>query len=239
MLEFLAAQRFVVAPQVQALLGCSARTAREQLRLLALAGHAERAPIFAGRPSTWQINAAGLRAVGSSLSAPRLQLSSYEHDLGLGWLWLAARNGALGELTSVRSERELRSADLGEQSDRDAVEITPDQRYSTGTDRRHHPDLILETRSQRRIAVELELTPKSRARMRSIMLSFAASPRIDAVLYLVSERQHARSVATDARAAGIGSIVHVQPIRLPIHGAPRFTAPARPASPGAAVGQRA
>jgi hypothetical protein len=57
------------------------------------------------------ITAAGLRALGSTLPTPSLDLHNYEHDIGLAWLWLAARRGTFGPLSEILAERTLRSRD--------------------------------------------------------------------------------------------------------------------------------
>jgi hypothetical protein len=64
-----------------------------------------------------------------------------------------------------------------------------------------------------RVAVELELTGKGRARRDKIMAGYAADPRIDAVLYLVDKPAIARAIQSSARAAGIADEVHVQAFR--------------------------
>ena len=63
-------------------------------------------------PGCYLIERRGLRAIGSHLPAPRaVNRSEYEHDVGLGWLWLAAQRGAFGGLETVTSERQMRSHD--------------------------------------------------------------------------------------------------------------------------------
>jgi hypothetical protein len=101
--------------------------------------------------------------------------------------------------------------------------------YGPGGRRRlHYPDLLLVTPKGKRIAVELELTGKGRARREKILSGYAADPRIDAVLYLVHHRNRllARSIEDSARRAGIGSIVQVQPFRWGTSDRARGAAPA-------------
>jgi hypothetical protein len=218
-LEFLAEHRFAVTPQVQALLGCSARAAREQLRALIGAGHVRSDRIFAGRPSTCRITASGLRAIGSRLAPPRLQLSGYDHDLGLGWLWLAARYGAFGELIAIHSERFMRSHDARSDRSLPAFGVGTGVIGPRGRELRHYADLLLQTRADQHVAVELELTAKSSPRLAGIMLAYASDMRIDAVLYLVPDRRLAARTERAARDAGIAALIHVQPLAGPPHGA--------------------
>jgi hypothetical protein len=224
-LTFLAEHRLGIAPQIGALLECSPRVAQQQLRALGAAGCARSERIFAGRPSTWRITAAGLRAAGSPLTPPRLDLSHYAHDLGLGWLWLAARSGSFGELAALHSERVMRSHDARADARGDVGNdvgvfgVGVGTIGSRGREQRHYPDLLLDTAAGRRIAVELELSGKSALRLASIMLSYAGDTRIDAVLYLVPDRRLAARIAGAAYDAGVAGSVHVQPLTGAIEGA--------------------
>lgn len=220
LLEFLAEHRCAVAPQAQALLGCSPGLARRRLRRLADAGLVRSERIFAGRPSTCRITASGLSAIGSSLAPPRLHLSHYSHDLGLGWLWLAARAGAFGDIAVVYSERSMRSHDARRGATDEPLGAGIGVSTPGGSAQRHYPDLLLETPAGRRIAVELELSGKSPRRLAGIMLSYAADARIDMVLYLVADRRLATRIQRAARDAGIADLVRVQPVVRSIQGGP-------------------
>lgn len=220
MLEFFALQRVVVAPQVQALLGVSARVAQQLLRNIDAGGYAHRERIFAGQEPACRITARGLGAIGSRLSAPKLDLACYQHDVGLGWLWLAARSGSFGPLRELHSEREMRSQDARADREGAAIGIGLGEVGANGRQRLHYPDLLLSTPSGQRIAIELELTGKGRRRLERIMESYAADPRIDAVLYLVADRPLGRRVEQAARTAGIAQLVHVQALAGPPQGAP-------------------
>lgn len=226
-LGFLAEHRVGVAPQVSWLLGCSPRAAQDQLRALAHIGCTRSERIFAARPWTWRITAAGLRAIGSTLAPPSLDLSNYAHDLGLGWLWLAARSGSFGELAAVHSERSMRSHDARATARGDSFGVGLGTIGPRGGEQRHYPDLLLDTRAGRRVALELELTGKSARRLQEIMLSYAGDARIDAVLYLVPGGPLATRIERAARSAGIDQLVRVQPIAPEIEGAPAAASVAR------------
>jgi hypothetical protein len=219
-LAFLAEHRCAIAPQVQALLNCSPRSAQQRLRELQDRRLAQSQRIFAGRPSTWRITAAGLRAIGSSLAPPRLHLSQYVHDLGLGWLWLAARTGGFGDLAAIHSERSLRCHDASRTPASEPLGVGLGTLGPRGGERWHYPDLLLATPAGNRIAVELELSSKSHRRLSGIMLAYAADARIDAVLYLAGDRGIAARVQRASRDAGIGELVRIQPVAQSIQGAP-------------------
>ena len=98
----------------------------------------------------------------------------------------------------------------------------------------------------RRVAVELELSRKGRARRDAIFFGYSLERRIDAVLYLVETPSMARTIQAMAKRHGISNKVHVQYVRagdgdLRAGGRSRAAAArtatargtARPAPPGA------
>jgi hypothetical protein len=204
-LEFLAEHRVATTRHVQELLGGSRQAAGVRMGRLERARLAHRQEIFVGQPATCWITRRGLDAIESRLPAPEPNLKEYRHDVGAAWLWLAARRGVFGELRGVVSERTMRSTDRREGA--------PGHRYGVGAGaggRLHYPDLLLQTPSGHRVAVELELTGKGRRRLDGIMLGYAADPRIDGVLYLCPRGRVGAGVREAARQAGIGERVSVQ-----------------------------
>jgi hypothetical protein len=213
-LQFAAEQRLVLAAQVASLLSCSAVAASRRLQRLTKAGclRHERQLIV---PGSYQITRQGLALLGSPLRPPRkLDLAAYDHDVGMGWLWLAGHSGRFGQLSAVLAERELRSHDARGASAEAPLGIRLAGVGPQGGERRHYPDLLLETRSGHRVAVELELTPKGTRRLREIMAGYALDGRVDAVLYLVESPAMQRSVQAAAAAAGVSSLIHVQRVRF-------------------------
>jgi hypothetical protein len=211
-----AEHRLVLPAHVQVLLKVSPSTAGSRLRALAGAGYLVPRRIFAGRPTNYQITRRGLAAIGSPLPAPQLDLRSHAHDVGLGWLWLAARGGTFGPLSGVISERTMRSLDA--RPDDQAARSGPLGVRLGGTgpggrERLHYPDLMLVTPVGRRIAVELELSAKGAARREKILAGYGADARIDAVLYLVDRPGLATAIRASARRLGISHHVHVKWIR--------------------------
>lgn len=225
LLEMAAEQRLILPAHAAALLATSPSTAAPRLRALARAGYLVRHGVFAGQPPCYQISRKGLAVVGSSLSPPRLDLSTYSHDLGLAWLWLAARSGTFGPMREVLSERTLRSRDAARgqpgaaarepEAIGEALGVRLGGRGAGGRERLHYPDLLLITPEGRRIAVELELSPKGRARRERILAGYGSDSRIDAVLYLVEQPGLFHSIRASARRLGISSHVHVQWTRQP------------------------
>jgi len=210
----LAEHRILIVPQVAVLLGVSQGAAAKRLARLQSGGLVHYERIFHGAPAAVWITRRGLDAIEHRLPQPRLDLRGYRHDVGVGWLWLAARAGAFGELTGLVADREMRAADA-----RAAFAGRPVQfgvglglLGSHGQPQRHYPDLMLDTGGGHRVAVELELTTKSARRMARIMTGYASDASVDAVLYLVPTRALGQVVTDAARRAGISDLVHVQRI---------------------------
>ena len=216
LLAFMAEHRLILPAHAQALLGVSASAAATRLRALAGAGFVSTRRIFHGQPAAHQITGEGLRAIGSELPQPRIDLRCYGHDVDLAWLWLSARGGGLGPLRAVLSERGLRSSDARAASAATQGQVPEPSGVRLGgtgphgRPRLHYPDLVLVTPHGRRIAVELELSTKGRVRREQILAGYGSDARVDAVLYLVKDAGIARSIQASARRLGISSLVHVQ-----------------------------
>jgi hypothetical protein len=221
LLQFIAEHRLALCGHVQALLGVSPTAARKRLRALEGQGLLCRDAIFYRYPPHYRVSRNGLEVIGSRLSVPKRALN-VGHDIGVAWLWLAARRGAFGSLREVISERRMRSTD--------GIQMHAARRTGRGEDepfgvrlsgagpggrpRLHYPDLLLVDHAGRRIAVELELSSKGRARRNQIIGGYASDRRIDAVLYLVKDQRIARDVQQAARRVGFEQRVLVQPVRM-------------------------
>lgn len=210
LLEFLAEHRLALADHVRVLMSISAGAADARLRALADAGYLTREPLFQGQPWCTQIARRGLAAIGSELPTPRLDLRSYQHDVGIAWLWLAARSGTFGPVREVIGERRLRSHDASTEGARNPLGVRLGGVGPGGRERIHYPDLVLITHDDKRIAVELELSWKGPARTERILAGYAADPGIAAVLYLVESRAIGRSLEAAARRLGISDLVQIQ-----------------------------
>jgi hypothetical protein len=212
-LSFAAEHRLVLADHIAALLGISAAGAGTRLRSLSRAGFMAAHRPFDRGPTCFQIARPGLDAIRSDLQAPRrLDLRSAEHEIGAAWLWLAASSGTFGPLREVVGERRLRSADASPERQDAPYGVRLGGLGPGGRERLHYPDLLLIDPSGRRVAVELELSSKGRARREKILAGYGADARIDVVLYLVRDRRIGRSIQESARRLGIGPLVNVQQV---------------------------
>jgi hypothetical protein len=210
LLAFVADHRLVLAGHVQVLLGASDWVTQGRLRALSRAGYLARHRLFHQQPACYQATRHGLAAIGSDLPKPRIDLRSYIHDVGLGWLWLSARAGSFGPVSEVLSERQLRSHDGLPGSGRERLGVRMFGFGPGGREQLHYPDLLLRTPDGKRIAIELELTAKGRTRREKILSGYGADRRIDLVVYLVNRPEVERSVRASASKLGISEFVHVQ-----------------------------
>lgn len=237
LLGFAAAQRLFQRSHAQALLGAGAPAADRSLERLRRAALVEIHEVFRGEEPAYTITRGGLRLLGRSGSAPRLDLSVYAHDLGVAWLWLAARRGRWGEARALVGERELRArhvlggldgggeelcraantaASTGGAPNGPAAPVPAPVALAgpgpAGRPRLHYPDLGLVLRGGRQLALELELSAKGPARMAGILNGYALSG-YDTVIYLVERAAVAEAVQRAARRRGMDGCVHVQPFR--------------------------
>jgi DNA-binding transcriptional ArsR family regulator len=209
-LAFAAEHRLVLAAHVSCLLGVSPRAASARLRALRKAGHLRYHRKLVG-PGCYQIDRSGLAVLASTLPRPRdIDLAGYRHDVGLAWLWLAAQWGTFGPLDRVVSEREMRSHDGRRDGRAEPLGVRLPGVGPRGGDRRHYPDLVLETATGHRVAIELELTTKTRGRRNEILGGYAIDSRIDAVLYLAETTPAMRAIERSAAELGISSLIRVQ-----------------------------
>jgi hypothetical protein len=220
MLGLLAEHRVMVLSQVAAGTGVSDRTAAARLRQLherRLIGYEA---IFRDQPAAVWIARRGLDVIESRLPAPTIDLKGYRHDVGVGWLWLSAQRGAFGPVSTLVSEREMRSHDLRSDRSAEPFGVALGGLDSHGRMTRHYPDLLLTTTSGARVALELELTSKTARRLDTIMRGYAGDGRIDRAVYLVPTAPLERLVAAAVTRAGISDVVKVERTAAVIEGAP-------------------
>jgi hypothetical protein len=213
LLEFVAEHRLVLETHLKSLIGAGYGSGSRP-RALERAGLLKPGPRFHGQPRCFQITRTGLDLVGSRLPAPRTDLREYQHDIGVAWLWLAANRGAFGPMQEVISERALRSRDMTPDGRERPLGVRLGVLGPSGREGLHYPDLLLVDPGGRRVAVELELTPKGAGRRDRILAGYASDARIDAVLYLVEKAGVGRKIEASARAVGAGELVHLHRVQI-------------------------
>jgi hypothetical protein len=223
LLEFLAAHRLVLADHLTVVLG-NRDLARRHLGGLLAGKQVRRERVMRSEPDCFQITRAGLASIGSKLPPPEFD-PRYRHDVGVAWMWLAARGGAWGPAERIMTEREMRSRD--ERRARDSQDAGADSRQHQARggprfgirlpdedeNRLHYPDLLL-TRGRRRVAVELQLATPSLRRLGRVLSGYGADKRISAILFAVADPGVGAIVRSTAAKLETPPVVHIQPARL-------------------------
>jgi hypothetical protein len=186
--------RMATAQQIAERFGLGRTVTYTRLGVLVRLGLLEHARIFHGAPGVYLATRAGLAAVDLALPPARVDLRTYAHDLELSSL-VADLEREFGR-EQVSTEREMRAADtpaglppairprfavalagaLGQ------LQFTP-----AGHPRLHFPECAIAGGSGEAhdtvLAVELERTPKGRARLRRILAGYVGARHISAVRY--------------------------------------------------------
>jgi hypothetical protein len=221
LLVLLAEHRVMVLPQLAVGTSVSDRTADTRLRQLAEQRLIGYETIFREQPAAAWITRRGLDVIESRLPPPTIDLKGYRHDVGVGWIWLAARRGAFGAVEAMVSEREMRSHDLRSDRTAEPFGVALGGLDSYGRMTRHYPDLLLTTTDGTRVALELELTSKTARRLDTIMRGYAGDGRIDRAVYLVTTGSLERLLGAAVTRAGIPDLVRVERLASAvIEGAP-------------------
>lgn len=191
-LHFVGEHRLVLERQLVRLTGRSGTDLADRLSSLVAARYLSNGRVFG--ETHYQIRKLGLGAIGSPLKAPHPKLATYRHDIGVAWLWLAARAGTFGPLHEVIGERRLRSHDgaFDRPAEPYGVRLGGFDLY--GNERLHYPDLLLIDSRGQRLALELELSSKGRERRTLILGAYAADSRVSRVLYLVEANPAGRGI---------------------------------------------
>jgi len=216
----MAEHHFVTMRQVGVLLDSSDGAVRRRLARLESGEFIRREEGFG--KSCWLIEHAGLEAIASDLSRPELKHSHYKHSVGLAWLWLAAWAGAFGPVAEVIGERRVRAHDRPGIPAQEIHAVRLGGYDANGRGRRHYPDLILVDRHGRRLALELELSPKKLGDRRAILGGYGADRRLDGVLYLVEDDHLGRSISRGIHAVatemGLLDRIHIRRVRPILRG---------------------
>jgi hypothetical protein len=211
LLGFISSQRFVLARHVEAWLGASEVVAYRRLRGLVRSGLVAYERFFERRPGCYLITSAGLAVIESPVPRPTVDLRCYRHDSAVVWLWLAAGQGKFGAAQRVWSERAMRSHDHRSDPQLPGGPFgVPLGGYGRdGRPRLHFSDVLVIGQDGRRVALELELTLKSRRRLEGIMGGYAADPRIERVIYQTDCKKVAAALMQVSLMFGLDGRVHV------------------------------
>jgi len=149
--------------------------AARRVRVLQLAGLLRWDRVLSGFPVIGRTTAAGARRAGCDVPPASLDLARVRHSLALVDLseeLLAANPGSTWSAERELRQGRMRAALAGDKGER----------------RRRVPDGMLHLAGGRRVAVELDLTPKRSARLDTLAGAYAVDREVDTVWeYLPSE----------------------------------------------------
>lgn len=168
----------------------SEQTLRRRCAELRAGGYLESRRWFYERPGVVMTTSAGLREGGLDLPPARVDVRTYTHDLACVWTCIELEREFAGG--RVLTEREIRVEDSGLLS----PTWSPGQLGRSGAAQRIHvPDLAVEPEpGADPLAVELELSPKGRARLAQIMRLYAGAGHLGGVRYYVADPATERAV---------------------------------------------
>ena len=231
LLAFVASSPVVVARQLNSLMRVRDDVAASLVRELVAEGLLARAPRLRGQGEAYWITVAGLRAIGSDLPVPEVDLRRYWQDIGTGWLSVAARRGFFGEgVERVFTRREMRAADSQAAVDGSVVgsgwsaavrvkaadasfAVWPWPVDGPRTGVAHYPDLTL-VFPQGRVAMELVLEAPSPGSVAAVVEAYARKPTIPRTILIATSPAVAVSIRAVVEHCGAGDRVTVQHGRL-------------------------
>ena len=175
LLRWINGHGFVTARQVAEWMGASRQAAHRRLGLLHREGYLLRERLFHGEDRAYHVSALGQEASGDGLS--RLEMISpatYRHNRMLVDLAQTVISKTGGHFTPERRLRQERAKD--------------------GLSRDSHvPDGLLQIKGKKPIAIELELTAKSRRRLEAIVDDYLRSD-LGEVWYFTGDEQIRRKL---------------------------------------------
>ena len=231
LLAFVASSSLVLGEQVNSLLKVREDVSPTLVAELAADGLIEAAPRLRSQGLAYRITAAGLRAIGSDLPVPELDLRRNWQDLGAGWLSVAARRGVFGEgIERVYTQREMRAADSRAAADGSLVgsgwsaavrakaadasfAVWPWPVDGPGTGVAHYPDLAL-VLAQGRVAMQLVLEVPSPCWMAAVVEAYAGKPHLARTILIAPSRAVGASLIEVVERCGASDRVAVQQGRL-------------------------
>ena len=201
MVDWLATTGAAGAVELAACAGVSERSARARVRSLERAGLVRTYALLAGAPALHVLTRRGLRHAGrGELEEVAISAAGFAHQLAVARV--AAALHEAGEM--VGGERELRAF---ERLERRPIASAAVGLASDGTTAWHRPDLVC-WRTGAPIAIEVELTVKSPARLRTIVRGWARSRCVAAVVYYAAPAPQ-RALAAALRSEGAAARVLV------------------------------
>jgi hypothetical protein len=230
LLAFVASVPVVLAEQLAELVAFRDDVPLNLIGELVSDGLVQSAPRLSRGREAYSVTVDGLRALGSDLPVPALDLRRYWRDVSVGWLSVGVRRGILGaEVERLFTEREMRAADrrLAQTGARvgpqwsEAVRakaadasfaVSPEIGDGPGAGSAHYPDVCL-VLEQGRVAMQLVLEVPSRAWLSALVAAYARRVNLASTLLLAPAGMREPIAAVIDR-TGCSDRVFVQPVQL-------------------------
>jgi hypothetical protein len=202
LLAFVASVPVALAAQVAQLVQIRDDVPPDLVDELVTDGLLEAAPRVHHHREAYRVTLAGLRALGSNLPVPVLELRRYWQDVGAGWLSVEARRGVFGEeVERVFTRREMRAVDrelaargpqVGSGWSETARAKAQDASFAVwptvgeepGRGAGHYPDLTL-VLPQGRVAMELVLEVPGERWISAVADAYARKPHLATTVLIV------------------------------------------------------
>jgi hypothetical protein len=194
LLRFAVRHGMVGPGQIAARFFPNADAAGRRIRALRRAGLLRSDRVLAGLPGVVRATPAGARRAGCDLPAASLDLARVRHSLALVDLSEELLAGHPGSMWTA--ERELRR-------DRMRASLAGER----GERRRRVPDGLLTLRDGRRVAVELDLTPKRSARLDALAGAYAVDREVDTVWWYLPSDSAARRMGALVAERGLEHLI--------------------------------
>lgn len=187
--------------------GVGRSVAYDLIGRLRKAGLIERVETLRGEPTLIRATAEGLGFAELGLAVASVRIGELFHWIACAdvFLWAERRYGE----DAVLSEREIR---LVEQLEGRPVVSAGIGELSDGRARHHRPDLAV-TAGERPIAIEVELTPKAPARLKTIVKGWRRARHVERVVYFCSPGPTQHAVERAVAATHAGGRINVVEIR--------------------------
>ena len=200
-LRFLVRHGMASTPQLAWRFSTTPAGARRRLRPLEDARLVTSDRVIVGFPALVRATPRGARLSGCDLPPASLELGRIRHSLAL--VDLCAELVDAHPASSWTTERELR---------RDRMRAA---RNGPRPDRqRRVPDGLLRTPDGRRVAVELDLTPKRSSRLQLLAGAYAVDPDVDVVWWYLPSHTAAARMAELVADRGLGELIEPRVRRL-------------------------
>lgn len=216
LLRFVAAHELVLAQQAATLIETS-EDAHARLESLCEQRLLARVRLRSQLPAAYRITRDGARQTDPALPPLRpLDPVRYRHEIGITWMWLAARTGTLGEFQEILSRRQMQAADTSSRSE--VLLHTPGATFNDEParggqrdPRDAYPDLGMVKATGGWVTLDIVLTLPDPGRLATTLAGRQQDPRMLAQLFLVEpDRQIDTLIKTTAEQTGVGDRVHVR-----------------------------